>query len=337
MNTCAQCRERPANKKNTHYLTDGIIRSCLNEDGSNAREKAMMFNISWNKDSIEAKFQRSTSTDAIARTYGREAKEEEIEEAKNVPFSVDYVFCSECEEKFTEIENKFIKDILPQLRGKDFTGQSEITFEDIVTLRKFFLLQVYRTAICDLDYHVDKNLIEKLRGIILGIKDDIEVLRSVPLNITYLNTVGKDYEYTKNTVGIASIENNQIILFNDFVVQVFDDIENVSFIDIWGINDGRDFKYFTNYREEKFRVKILDNKQRLQAWDNYHKERASKQVNFYRRTFTISYIKQHRRPPAPNLVRTFIDAIINSDEFNNEPRYSTARFEKLLAKYLHVK
>jgi hypothetical protein len=337
MGTCELCRERPANKKNTHYLTDGIIRSCLNEDGSNAREKAMMFNISWNEDSIEAKFQRSTSTDAIARTYGREAKEEEIDEAKNVPFSVDYVFCSECEDIFTEIENKFIKDILPQLRGKDFTGRPEITLDDTFTVRKFFLLQVYRTAICDPDYQIDNALVEKLREIILGINNDIETLKSIPLNITYLNTVGADYEYTKNTVGVAVIENNKLILFNDFVIQVFDDIKNASFVDLWGINDRRDFKYFTNYCEERFRVKILDNKQRLQAWDNYHKERANKQVNFYRRTFAVSYIKQHHRPPAPGLVRTFIDAIINSDEFNNEPRYSTARFKKLQEKYLQVK
>lgn len=337
MNKCKLCRERPANKKNTHYLTDGIIRSCLNEDGSNTREKAMMFNVSWNKDSIEAKFQRSTSTDAIVRTFGREARDEEIEEAKDVPFSVDYVFCSECEERFTEIENKFIKDILPQLRGNDFTRQSEITIDNVVTIRKFFLLQVYRTAVCDPDYQIDKKLIEKLRDIILCNEDNLEIIKSIPLNITYLNTVGADYEYTKNTVGVAAIENNKLILFNDFVIQVFDDIKNVAFVDLWGINDRSDFKHFINYNEDTFRIKILDNKQRLQARNNYHMERASKQVNFYRRNFTINYLKQYHRPPAPKLVRTFIDAIINGEEFSEEPRYSKARFDQLQEKYLKIK
>lgn len=317
-------------------MTDGIIRSCLNEDGSNTREKALMFNISLNKDSIEAKFQRSTSTDAILRTFGREAKDEEIEEAKSIPFSVDYVFCSECEDLFTEIENKFIKDILPQLRGNDFTGQSEISFDDIVTVRKFFLLQIYRTTVCDPEYEIDSDLIEKLRDIILGKNDDIETIKSIPLNITYLNTIGADYEYTKNTVGIAVIENNQLILFNDFVIQVFNNIKNVAFVDLWGINERSNFKYFTNYGENAFKIKILDNKQRLQAWNNYHAERANKQVNFYRRTFTINYIKKYHRPPAPKLVRTFVDAIINSKEFNDEPRYSTARFEQLQEKYLKL-
>lgn len=337
MNTCKLCREKPADKKNTHYLTDGIIRSCLNEDGSNTREKALMFNISLNKDSIEAKFQRSTSPTAILRAFGREAKEEEIEEAKDVPFSVDYIFCSECEDLFTKIENKFIKDVLPQLRGQDFTGQTEISFDDVVTIRKFFLIQVYRTAICDPNYQINNDLIEKLRDVLLSKEDNIEIVKSIPLNITYLNTVGADYEYTKNTVGVAEIENNQLILFNDFIIQAFDNIKDVAFVDLWGINERGNFRYFTNYAEETFKIKILDNKQRLQAWDSYHAERANKQVNFYRRTFTINYLKQYHRPPAPKLVRTFVDAIINSNEFNNEPRYSMARFEQLQEKYLHIK
>ncbi|WP_292942253.1 hypothetical protein [Mucilaginibacter sp. 44-25] len=40
MNTCKLYRKRPADKKNTHYLIDGIIRSALNEDGVNTIEVA---------------------------------------------------------------------------------------------------------------------------------------------------------------------------------------------------------------------------------------------------------------------------------------------------------
>jgi len=111
----------------------------------------------------------------------------------------------------------------------------------------------------------------------------------------------------------------------------------VSFLDLWGINDRGDFKHFINYNEDTFRIKILDNKRRLEAWNKYHAERAGKQVNFYRRNFTINYLKQYHRPPAPKLVRTFIDAIINGKEFSEEPRYSKARFEQLQEKYLKIK
>ena len=50
-----------------------------------------------------------------------------------------------------------------------------------------------------------------------------------------------------------------------------------------GINDRGTFKHFTNYEEEVFRLKVLDNKQRLEVWDRYHQERAKKQMAYYRR------------------------------------------------------
>lgn len=46
MAICKFCEHNEATKKNTHYLTDGIIRSCLNIGGTNSREKGMMFDIS---------------------------------------------------------------------------------------------------------------------------------------------------------------------------------------------------------------------------------------------------------------------------------------------------
>ena len=41
MSLCKLCSQREADKKNTHYLTDSIIRTCLNKDGSNIREQGL--------------------------------------------------------------------------------------------------------------------------------------------------------------------------------------------------------------------------------------------------------------------------------------------------------
>ena len=43
---CALCQDREANKRNTHYLSDGIIRKCLNIGGTNERERGFYFDIS---------------------------------------------------------------------------------------------------------------------------------------------------------------------------------------------------------------------------------------------------------------------------------------------------
>jgi hypothetical protein len=149
MALCKLCREREGDCKNTHFLTDKIIRSAINEGGVNTREKGLMFNISNTKESVEVRFQRETSVDGVARELGREPSDEEIEAAKQIPFSVDYVFCTRCEKNFTDIENPFIDNILPQLRGRDLTEAKELCFQERNVIRRFFLLQVYRTAVCD--------------------------------------------------------------------------------------------------------------------------------------------------------------------------------------------
>lgn len=53
---CALCKNREADKKNTHYLTDGIIRSCLNQDGSGDREKGFYFDLSNKSSYVEFNF-----------------------------------------------------------------------------------------------------------------------------------------------------------------------------------------------------------------------------------------------------------------------------------------
>jgi len=57
---------------------------------------------------------------------GRYSTDEEIEDAKNVPFSVDYVFCASYEDIFSKIEASFVKKILPKFRGKELSGLDKL-------------------------------------------------------------------------------------------------------------------------------------------------------------------------------------------------------------------
>lgn len=333
MEHCKLCQEKPADKTNTHYLTDGVIRNCLNEEGSNVREKALTFNISFHKDSIEARFQRNTSQKGILKTFGREASEEEIREAKKALFSVDYIFCSKCEKKFTNIEAPFLNDVLPRLRGKDFTGQQELILDSGV-VREFFLLQVYRTAVADSEYMISEEKVETLRKIINNPDTDINELKSIPLHVTYLNTVGSEYEYTKNTVGTGSDGNNRIILFNDFIIQTSANDDEIDYTYFWGLNDKSTFKRFTNYQEDGFKIKVMDNNQRLAFYGRYHQERARKQLDYYRSEFVNQYVKVYHIAPNFSQIKIFIDAMINGNEANNEPRYSIAHFKKMIKIYM---
>lgn len=135
-------------KKNTHYLTDAIIRSCLNIEGSNNREKGLYFAINSKNPFIEFNFQR-LDEQTIEKAIGRKPTDEEIENAKQIPFSVDYIFCNDCENKFTDIETEFIEKILPKFRKNDLTGLDSLSIQENLICRNFFYLQIFRSAVCE--------------------------------------------------------------------------------------------------------------------------------------------------------------------------------------------
>jgi len=180
---CKLCKINEANKKNTHYLTDNIIRSCLNIEGVNQREKGFMFDMFNNKAFMDFGFQRETPISSVESALGREATETEIEKAKQNAFSVDYVFCKTCEDLFTNIETNFTNEILPRLRGNDLTGLKEIRFKEKILIRQFFLLQVWRTSVCDDGFNISATLDTLLRNFILGKDISEEEITAIPLNI----------------------------------------------------------------------------------------------------------------------------------------------------------
>lgn len=136
---CALCLDKEATKKNTHYLTDGVIRSCLNLDGSNERERGFYFDLSSKAVGVEFNFQRETPTQELEKTFGRLPSDEEIDRAKQIPFSVDNIFCPSCENIFTNIETQFLQDTLPQFRDSILSEVSSKTFEQVKEFRLFFL------------------------------------------------------------------------------------------------------------------------------------------------------------------------------------------------------
>ena len=208
MATCPYCMEREGNKSNTHFLTDSIIRPCINEDGSNEREKGLYFDVSTRTIFSEAKFQRSTTPEAIEQALGRSATDDEIEENKKIPFSVDNVFCIQCEALFTAIETKFTNDFLSQFRESDLTNSTITSFESL-HFRRFFLLQVWRTAVCNSGFKISSEIMEKLR---LQIRNpDKHEIKAFSLNVTYLQT-DKDAT-TSNFVGYTADAKAAIIFF----------------------------------------------------------------------------------------------------------------------------
>ncbi|WP_026768479.1 hypothetical protein [Asinibacterium sp. OR53] len=327
--TCKFCQKREADKKNTHYLTDGIIRSCLNEDGANVREKGYMFEVSNSTPFIDFNFQRETSQNSILEALGREPTEEEIANAKQIAYSVDYVFCRTCEGFFTEIEEQFSQTILPRLRGNDLTGTSELSFPEKTIMRQFFLLQVWRTSICDPIFNIPPALQNELREILFDKDISEQRINAIPLNVTYLNTLGDDFEYTKNLVGIGIIDGNYVIFFNDFTIQVFENEASIKYVDIYGINAKDTFNHFTNRNEESFIIKVINNTERIEVSNAYFRqEKVEKQLNFYKEIFQKQCLASFGQMPSERLTAAFINGIIHDKDCTDATRYTADRILK---------
>lgn len=323
---CNCCNSNEADKKNTHYLTDAIIRTCLNDNGSNYRERGFMFGLSNKSPFVEFSFQRETKVASILDALGREPTEDEINEAKKNAFSVDNYFCSDCERLFTEIENEFIRTILPLIRGVNFenTGKRTIEFQDCTLIRKFYLLQFWRTSVCDPSFDLTDSFKHKLH---YSIFKDNSILKEIPLRISILNTVGDEFEYTRNLVGILKEKSNYAIFLNDFIIQAFETVDDIKFIDLYGLNKEESFSKSFNVNEGLFVFDILFNQERIfLASKLYEKDFVSNTLDFYQYIFVRHFYETFGHSPHPKIISSFIQGILYGKDCTEEKRYSTERF-----------
>lgn len=315
--TCALCKEREADKKNTHFLTDGVIRSCLNLDGSKERDKGFYFSLSNDNAFVEFNFQRGTSIDKLEASLGRKVSDNEIEKAKGNPFSVDNIFCSICESYFTKIENKFIAETLPKFRNVNLTAVDKIVDDDVKSIRLFFYLQVWRTSICDDTLKISGDTSENLRLVILNFTSiESNELNHFPISVTYLETVGDEQEYTTNYVGYSSDINPNLIFFNDFVIQFYEKEDTVRYFDFHGLNDCRKFKELINYKEQQFIFNILSNYRRKELLKEIVTAEIVKQtINYYTDTFKKLWLKLFGVYPQSQMIQEYLKTLVGDSDF----------------------
>lgn len=311
---CALCLDKEATKKNTHYLTDGIIRSCLNLEGSNERGKGFYFDMSSKTAGVGFNFQRETPTEKLEKTFGRLPSDEEIDKAKKIPFSVDNVFCPDCEKIFTGIENQFLQDILPQFRDSNLTGVDNKSLEQVKELRLFFYIQIWRTAVCDSMLKLTASTSETLRLFIFEKEKFAQnELTIFPLTVTYLETLGTEHKYTSNFVGLTNDTNPNIILFNDFIIQFYESDTSIKFDSFYGLNNELTFKDNINFNEQRFLIPIINNEKREEIFNKFLNEEKVKQtLVLLEYIFTRQWQRLYNFSPPIYLKQHFISGIVTN-------------------------
>jgi hypothetical protein len=271
--------------------------------------------MSNNSGSIKFNFQRSTPQKKLEEGLGRQPSEEEIEDAKLIPFSVDNVFCPACEEKFTVIENAFTDTILPQLRDADLSEVKELKFDDINTIRKYFYLQLWRSSICDETFQLPEETQNEIRDILNNDEIENEELCKFPLSITYLNTIGGKENYTQNVVGFTSDENPFIIFMNDFIIQFYVSEASVKYFHFHKLNNTEDYEDYVNINEDEFIVNIFSDKERIEFNLDLMKESKSEPlISMLKDNFSRMYFAIFRSAPSEDQIDHYLSFMIGADQ-----------------------
>lgn len=330
---CKLCLEKEANRKNTHYLTDSVIRSCLNYDGSNDREKGLYFPMATNESFVDFSFQRNTPAHFLEDQLKRPIEEEEIDRSKVIPFSVDYEFCNDCENLFGFIENEFLIHFFSKLRDANLSEVNEVVFiEKEKEARLFFLLQIFRTGVCDSSVNISKEVVEELRNILLNHKEaDLIKLRSYPILITYLETIGDKIEFTKNSVGILSGDSPVLIFMNDLNIQFYESFNHTPFLEFFNLNNQTDYLHFLSV-DNGLIVKIIHNQERKKLNIDYGKYIMFRKMEKYAIYFVEEFDRIYNKTPSINLVEKFCFFLI--DQEYNIGKYSKSNLDLLLTKFL---
>lgn len=337
---CYLCLLEKEPKSNTHYLSDFIIKSALNEDGVNTRGKGIYWGIDSHKLTVDFKFQQQASPKTLEDLLGRKTTEIENKNAEqSIDFTVSNSFCKECEDIFTKIETEFVNKIIAKFRNSNLDNINEKTLnqkESQIT-RLFFLLQFWRTSHCDSSIKLSATLQERLRRKVLVA--DNTGLDDIPLSVTYLETTkdpedsdtGNKYK-THNIVSIIDGSNPSAIIMNDFVIQLYEDL-NFPFNPFYGFNNIADYITYLNYNQNLFKIKILPNDRRKAIVKSYFTLAAKGFLQNHLSFFYENYTSQFRRLPTNIQIEHYFGEITKD---NNIMKFSSEELTKNILKYFET-
>ena len=306
MKKCALCNEKKADKKNTHYLTDAIIRTCINYNGGNMRERGFYFNISNDSAFMKFGFQRNTPIEIVKRELNREPTDIDIENAKNNPYSVNDVFCKDCEDLFGKIEAPFITNIYAKISDLNLNQYPFISIEDSRLIRLFFILQFWRCHVCHTEIKLSQKIAQDFRTIINDFihydKVDEVRLKKYPMAVSFIVSL-KQEDHTRHFVGMTNESNPYVIFMNDYVIQLYDDMKCVKYYSLYGLNTKESYKDYINYNEDKFKIQVIQDESWSQISDSYY---HSEIIPMVKKEFVSIYSKTTGCRPSLIEIKNFV-------------------------------
>ncbi len=107
MEKCKLCKITEADKKGSHIIPHFLLKKVDSKEDLKERDKAIGFRIGSTE--TTSYFGRSVLPDKLNEVFGA-ISEEDLNKNEN-PFIVDNYFCTNCEDRFAQIENEYAKTI----------------------------------------------------------------------------------------------------------------------------------------------------------------------------------------------------------------------------------
>lgn len=153
---CLLCKKKPADKPGSHMVPHLLIARTFSYDGSKDREKVVVDVTNLSEGYKEKYFGHHVYDDIVNELIGRSLTDEEIEDEnrKVNALTRDYVFCEDCEKRFSTIESYYAEI----LDGKK-NYPPEIPY-------LFWLSVMWRMSVGEMGCKMERDHEEKLRKVL---------------------------------------------------------------------------------------------------------------------------------------------------------------------------
>ena len=338
MPICKLCNEREADKSGSHLITDYILRSML-VDGDTRRRSDRIISNRIDTFGTDLFLGRDINQDKVNELLGRDISDEEL--ARNINhYTVDKIFCSACEDRFSHLESIFKTDVYDEIQSIDTTDKSVGLSEDKTFVFKLFRLSIFwRCSVVKFDTFSLDSKSERRIGSILNeslgnsvndtkelIKKNSSKINSEVLGVLYVQNTD---DYLSNIVFCNPFLNMPYqLVINDFYLFYYSKQGHVNAIkqSMYKLDNLFKIDDYVNLNNcVTIKIGIIPEKNFKDSRSYIYGLKTSSFLKNNIELFKDAYSLVLGESPSSEAIGSFVDDLVNKDDINVFERYKTDR------------
>lgn len=352
MDECKLCKSHAANQTGSHIIPFFLIKSLVNENPQDKRDKEQSFKIS-SSQLVSFYMGRNLSPEKIGGLLGRELTDEEIQKNLN-HYTCDNVLCSFCEKRLQIIESRFSNVVYTKIKNSNRLAlHKKLKFTDNIKVqpelvRLFFLTIIWRCAVTHfLNLKLEPAVQEKMRKILhLGLSDKDETLndsldlikddvKEFPMGLLYEVTPD---DSTRNFC--FSHQNNRApyyFIFNEFIVLFYHKRKTMyqALDACFGLETLR-FKPLINFREDVFRIGLVEKNEWSAMRQALIKHVARTITKRLENAFILAFQSIRGERPPKYLLHSLMRELTLGDHAEFADNYTIPRITSVFSRFIFI-